>query len=247
MAKRKENFPNMKKNTMMRIASILLVAVLLSTCTISGTFAKYVTEGSSTDSARVAMFGVEVSADFVNLFKSAYATTTAWTGDDGVSVKSIFGGDVVAPGTNGDLADFTVTGTPEVDVNVSYEADLKLENWIAKGAEYCPIVFTVNGTSYCIDGSAIKTVAELEAAVENAIISSAANYNAGTNLAAAAGTADDLAVSWKWHFMGSGEAGGTGPSTQWDEYDTALGNWHLNGAKAPQITLDVKCIVTQID
>ena len=47
---------------MMRVASALLVAVLLSTCAISGTFAKYVTEGSGSDTARVAKFGVTVTA-----------------------------------------------------------------------------------------------------------------------------------------------------------------------------------------
>ena len=43
----------MKKNVMMRVASALLVAVLLSTCTISGTFAKYVTTSSGNDNAEV--------------------------------------------------------------------------------------------------------------------------------------------------------------------------------------------------
>ena len=43
----------MKKNTMMRIASVLLVAVLLSTCAISGTFAKYTSQYTgSADRAR---------------------------------------------------------------------------------------------------------------------------------------------------------------------------------------------------
>ena len=44
----------MKKNKMMRIASVLLVAVILTTCAISGTFAKYVTSGNGSDNARVA-------------------------------------------------------------------------------------------------------------------------------------------------------------------------------------------------
>lgn len=51
----------MKKNKIMRIASVLLVAVILTTCAISGTFAKYVTSGSGSDTARVAKFGVTVN------------------------------------------------------------------------------------------------------------------------------------------------------------------------------------------
>ena len=49
----------MKKNTFMRVASALLVAVLLTTCAIAGTFAKYTTEVSSEDSARVAYWGFQ--------------------------------------------------------------------------------------------------------------------------------------------------------------------------------------------
>jgi hypothetical protein len=235
----------MKKNVMMRLACFLLVAVLISTSAISGTYAKYVTEGSSKDTARVAAFGVQVLAEFDQLFKEKYETTTAWTGDDSVSVKSIFGGDLVAPGTNGDLADFTVTGTPEVDVNVSYVAELELSNWIAKGAEYCPIVFTVNGTSYSMDGG-YANIDAFEEAVETAIENSAKNYNAGTNLGEATNVANDLAVSWAWYFEGANE-GGQGPAMQWNEYDTDLGNWILKGVEAGSISLEVSCTVTQID
>ena len=52
----------MKKNRMMRLASVLLVLTLLSTSVISGTFAKYVTSDQASDTARVAKFGVVVSA-----------------------------------------------------------------------------------------------------------------------------------------------------------------------------------------
>ena len=52
----------MRKNKMMRTASGLLVATLLTTSVISGTFAKYTTEETGSDSARVAKFGVEITA-----------------------------------------------------------------------------------------------------------------------------------------------------------------------------------------
>ena len=62
-AKNERSFSTMRKNKMMRLASGLLVAVLLTTCTISGTFAKYVTSAKADSSARVAKFGVEVTAE----------------------------------------------------------------------------------------------------------------------------------------------------------------------------------------
>lgn len=241
----------MKKNVMMRLASFLLIAVLISTSAISGTYAKYVTKGEAKDTARVAKFGVEVSANYSTLFTQTYTTHTAWAGDDGVSVNAT--ADVVAPGTNGTLADFTVTGTPEVDVNVSYTVDLELgDKWMVDTdgdgtveSEYCPIVITVNNTSYCIDGTKIKTVAEFETAVENAIAESAKNYNAGTNLGDANAVANDLSVSWNWYFEGANE-GGNGPACQWNKFDTQLGNAAADN-EAATISLEVTCTVTQID
>lgn len=125
----------MKKNKMMRVASILLVAVLLTTSIISGTFAKYVTSGEAGDEARVAKFGVLVSAEG-DLFDVTYKTTANTPGnvEDGeapeydeddqttLSVESFNGEKVVAPGTkNTDGLTFGVTGTPEVDVNIKID------------------------------------------------------------------------------------------------------------------------------
>ena len=44
----------MKKNVLMRIASGALVITMLTTCVISGTFAKYITDDAASDKARVA-------------------------------------------------------------------------------------------------------------------------------------------------------------------------------------------------
>ncbi len=57
----------MKKNKMMRLASVLLIAVMISTSAISGTYAKYVTSGYAEDNARVAKFGVAVAGMIVTL------------------------------------------------------------------------------------------------------------------------------------------------------------------------------------
>ena len=58
----------MKKNKMMRLASGLLVAVLLTTCAISGTFAKYTSKVEGTDAARVAEFTVDSTVDEIDIF-----------------------------------------------------------------------------------------------------------------------------------------------------------------------------------
>ena len=120
----------MKKNKMMRLASVLTVLTLLSTSVISGTFAKYITSDTAGDSATVAKWGVKVEiennandATDLDLFKQSYNTDedgqNAYTGAVSVS------GDTnrVAPGTTGSV-NFKITGQPEVAVRVSVEFDV---------------------------------------------------------------------------------------------------------------------------
>lgn len=228
----------MKKNVMMRVAALLLVCVLASTCGISGTFAKYVTNGTSTDFARVAKFGVVVTGSN-DMFNKWYTThdTSLTSAEQGIvganSVVTSNGDNLLAPGTNGSLANFTITGTPEVAVRVTYE----LTSWTATGWEvdsdvYFPIIFTVNSVDYYIGDS--ETVAEFMTRVQNAIAASTEVYAAGTNLATAYST--DLSVSWRWNFEGGSWA------YQSDYKDTVLGN-----AGAATFTMTITAIVEQID
>ncbi len=117
----------MKKNKMMRLASSLLVAVLLTSSVISGTFAKYVTSDSATDTARVAKWGVTVEAKG-DLFANTYFDKNNGNGPDFLNTGtettlSVVSSDkVVAPGTENDTGlTFTITGTPEVDVKFTVE------------------------------------------------------------------------------------------------------------------------------
>ena len=122
----------MKKNVMMRVASALLVAVLLTTCAISGTFAKYTTYNASQDTARVAKWGVTVSVSGADAFAEAYKETKENRGSASATVESKLndgstnGDDVLAPGTNGTLATIDVNGAPEVDVDVTVDATFVL-------------------------------------------------------------------------------------------------------------------------
>ena len=81
----------------MRAAVLMLALVLITSYFVGGTFAKYVTSKSGTDSARVAKFGVTVTANG-DVFAKEYDT------DDqtvvGTIAKSVISTDkVVAPGT----------------------------------------------------------------------------------------------------------------------------------------------------
>ena len=111
----------MKKNKAMRFASGLLAVALLTTCAVSGTFAKYVTTTEGTDSARVAKWGVEVTTSTKSLFASSY--TKATDAGESVSANTVVASNstdlLVAPGTStANSLTFSITGKPEVAVKV---------------------------------------------------------------------------------------------------------------------------------
>lgn len=232
----------MKKNKMMRLASVLLVAVLISTCAISGTFAKYVTNGTAKSEARVAKFGVKVAAEG-NLFSTEYTTeNTADVAKIGTnSVISSNEDKVVAPGTSGSLTKTMITGKPEVAVRVTNEATVTLENWTVEGKFYCPIVITVNGTD--VDTSDCENAEQFASAVKTAIDATTAEYEANTDFGnlTEAQAAKGLSVSWKWPFYTDDGA---------DKKDTALGDAAAGipeDAQAATISINVTTTVTQID
>lgn len=249
----------MKKNRMMRLASGLLVAVLITTSTISGTFAKYTTADTAEDTARVAKFGVTVEAAgelFNDSYKDGFTIYNELETGDGITVQAISESTkVVAPGTNNTLTPFTFTveGKPEVDVEVVYTADVTLTGWEVTGdwdsdpltadetVTYFPIVFKVNGTPFTVD-STITTTADLETAIETAITNlSKGRVDANHDLA----TNSDLEITWEWPFS---------TSALNDAKDTALGDAAAaaladadDTTNPAKVTLDVTCTVNQLD
>lgn len=122
----------MKKNKTLRAAGILFLATMLTTCMTAGTFAKYTTSDSANDSARVAKFGVTVTADG-SLFGEEYAgkeggnKPISFSGDEHTGTVQVFetGENVVAPGTKNDTGlGFVISGKPEVDVEINTTVDI---------------------------------------------------------------------------------------------------------------------------
>jgi len=236
----------MKKNMMMRVASALLVAVLLSTCAISGTFAKYTTSDSDFESARVAKWGVTITLEVDNTaFNTTYANDGEQEKDSSANViantvaSKNATDTVLAPGTAGKLLTYELTGAPEVAVNVKEDATLTLTGWEVSGVYYCPIVITITSTgegtiaSQTINGmdyaSAAAFIADVDAALDRNI-----NYAPNSDAVARTHT-----ISWAWAFTG-----GTGSEyNQSDANDTKLGNL----AVAPTIGFTFASTVDQLD
>jgi hypothetical protein len=212
----------MKKNAMMKIAAILMVAVLLTTCAISSTFAKYVSNDSTKSSARVAKWGVTVTVD-----DNDTAFALEYANNSGVMVESSVKTDVyeddllvtkkqyvVAPGTkNSKAINIAVSGTPEVATKVSAKTSLDnqtfvtLANWeVGTGVEatYCPIIFTVNGATYRVGTDADATDKNYyyanASALETAVNAAIAEVFKTTSFAPNNSVAANLTVGWEWLF-----------------------------------------------
>lgn len=85
----------MRKNRTMRVAAVLLLAVLLTVCAICATFAKYTTNATGSDTARVAKWGFNTASISIDgLFRPTYTHVAA---DDSTT-------NVIAPGTSGNVS-----------------------------------------------------------------------------------------------------------------------------------------------
>lgn len=184
----------MKKNKMMRLASGLLVAVLLTTSMISGTYAKYVTTASADDTARVAKWQIKVNekditaGDAVTFDLFATVAELDSTTDD-TDVKD---SKIIAPGTQGKFA-FDIENLSEVTAN--YAIKLTIEN-----SANIPLQFSSDGTTWVDDIATIETDLTADLAI------------------GAAKTTET--VYWRWAFDDTTPGK---PAAQSDAGDTALG------------------------
>ncbi len=232
----------MKKST--KLMALLAALCLVTSSFVGSTLAKYITSAEADSSARVAKFGVVVTAE-VDPFLAEYeADVEAKDADNELIANTVVaynGKDLlVAPGTEGDLGATTITGQPEVAVNVKKVATLTLTNWEVDVTDdeednavyYCPIIITVNDTEF--DGTDYESAADFIEAVE-AAIEADVNYPANTEL----NTTDDVEITWEWGFSEVAEG-------QTDVKDTALGDAAAAGTPAT-IALELTTTVTQID
>lgn len=224
-----------KKHWTLRVAGLLFALVLITSCFVGGTFAKYVTTGGGHESARVAKFGVTMSVANDTAFQKTYRTdngpvSTTITN----SVDSNGHENLVAPGTKGsNFVVLSIKGTPEVAVNVKIEASGT--DVFLKAGDY-PITYTLtkNGAAAPVVEGHLNDIIEY-------LNDRSGNYEANTNLSQVFGT---YTLSWEWKFEGGN-----------DKADTLLGAVTAGGistATTPStcgtgVHLILTATVTQID
>lgn len=212
----------MKKNKLFIIGLVTVFVALLSLTLVSSTFAKYVTTGTGSASARVAKWGFkEVTMNLENdLFKNVYLTGTS------ENVKST--AKVIAPGTEGSASfGFTYDATGVTAPEVAYN-------------------FTINATGVCadeikdntsikwyLDNNEQESFDKLLAAIRalSGDSTGTKRYEAGTLPTSGADGNFMHTVKWVWEFGGN------------DDKDTAMGN----ATALAQVTLSIAVTATQID
>ena len=219
----------MKKNKMMRAASALMVAVLLTTSVISGTFAKYTTKAVGNDQARVATWGfTQTTIEFSDLFKNVYDTTVGSTAD------------VIAPGTTGrDTFSFTYAGQ-EGAPEVAYTFEVSTE-----GSACAANIMNNPNILWKLDDGAFGTWDKLLADIKALSGDSSGTkvYNPG-ELPTAFNQkgANEHTVEWKWVFDENASNRETATQNN-DAGDTAMGNERILG----HVNLLITITATQND
>ena len=175
---------NTRRSSMMvRLVAVLAVVMMFTMCFVGGTFAKYTSSGTGTDSATVAKWSFKVG-------ETDIATTDTFTFDlfktikdsDGINNETEMNpvdGSIIAPGTQGSF-DLVLTNASQV--TAQYAIDYTVTN-----TGNIPVKFSVDGgTTWTND---LADVAASDS----------------TKLAANSGTTT-IKVQWKWDFNGSDDS-----------------------------------------
>lgn len=166
-----------RSSMMVRLVAVLAVVMMFTMCFIGGTFAKYTSSASGSDSARVAKWSFEVNdteiATTQTFTFNLFDTIKDSNGTDGETDMSPVDGSIIAPGTQGS---FQIKLVNLSEVNATYAIDYTVTN-----TNSIPVKFSVDGGTNWTEDLADVTA---------------------TNIAHTNGTAT-ITVQWKWDFEGN--------------------------------------------
>ena len=110
----------MKKNRLMRLACLLIVLTLMTSCFVGGTFAKYTSSSVAKDTVTVAKWDVELD-DAAFTDTTTFDFTETWTDSNGSAETDVVS-KKLAPGTKGSF-DLKVTNSSEVNAQFKIDFD----------------------------------------------------------------------------------------------------------------------------
>lgn len=173
-----------RSSMMVRLVAALVVVMMFTMCFVGGTFAKYISSATGTDSARVAKWSILVGGTDI-------ATSETFTFDlfktikdsDGTSDETDISpadGTIIAPGTSGS---FEIVIKNESEVTAQYTIDYTVTN-----TDNIPVEFSVDGGA--------NWSADL------------ADVAASESTKLAVGATKTVTVQWRWRFEATDIAAG---------------------------------------
>ena len=219
----------MKKNKTMRIAAVLLILCLATTCAISGTFAKYTTSSTGNDTARVAYWGFNDDGviEIANLFETVYTSA-----GNNTNVKSVNDDNIIAPGST-NSATFTFLYTDNTAENAKAPEVAYSFTVSTNGSEIADDIKNNTNIQWKLDEGTWGTWDDMIAAIE--ALDGDETYEAN-EIPAAFAAGKTHTVAWQWVFETAGDA-------DQDAFDTAMGN----KATLDSVVLVITITATQVD
>lgn len=175
----------MKGNKLVKLMAFVLLVTVLAIILVSGTYAKYTTSATGTDTAKVALWSIKINdediakAETKELTVDLFSTITNTDGTDEKNVSKT-DGSLIAPGTMGSFNLVSIENASEV--NATYSVTYTLT-----GAEGIPLQFTTTKDN---EGSWSNSLPSVN--VTNADLKAGAK-------------ADGTMVYWRWAFDGNDE------------------------------------------
>ena len=185
----------MRKNRTMRLAALLLVLTLITSCFVGGTFAKYTSSASATSSARVAYWGFN-STETVELGLFDFTDSGILNSEE----------NLIAPGSSHEIELKLVPGI--ADASKAPEVAYKVQ--IDTNGSVSPVYDTFGGTDGRIEwyikvGDETTTYTSWSAftkgiAALDGNASGYGSYEPGEKAAILYGGEDTVKIGWKWAF-----------------------------------------------
>lgn len=202
----------------MSIFALLVAAVVATSYSVSGTYAKYTSTFEATDSARVAKWAFKINdTDVTNSFTFNLFDTVNEIGttEDDTDVANGTDETIIAPGTTGSF-DIKLANASEVTAKYAINYEVTKNN--------IPVEFSVDGG--------------------NTWTTDLANVVASDDTVLNIGADTTITVQWRWVFEVADDADTTeDEATDRDSADTGLGT-----AETPAtITVNADITVTQVD
>ena len=185
-------------NKMLKLTSFVLLVTMIALTLVSGTYAKYTSSASGTDSAVVAKWNIKAGAK---------GSETSITGSNATVAFNLF--DTI--NDTGNTADETDVADEKIAPGTAGSFEMSIKNDSEVTARY--------GISYTLSASDVP----IEFSVDdgNTWTTSLSNVAASDSTKIAMNSSKTVTVMWRWAFTGDASTNYT--SSQTDETDTALG------------------------